>query len=296
MTPIPVSTAVDAFLQSATPAAMQSALTVPSVATTTPQPFTVNQTWNHASLQGVGLRVDITDTHSTNDSLLADFRVGGESRMVLAKPINAWGACLAWGKTSSFPALMDVGNNIIAVCDARMDGSGPRLNNASIAAGLGNGAGAGLRPGGVEIGCTGAVMWGTGGPMGQDVDTFLYRETPAVIQMGMDGNAPVNQTFKGCDGTGDNVAGASLTLAGGRGTGTGAGGKLVFKTAPAGSSGTTANALAAAMEIDGARVIGIKNTTAAPEGNPSAGGYLYVEDGALKFKGSGGTVTTLAPA
>lgn len=41
--------------------------------------------------------------------------------------------------------------------------------------------------------------------------------------------------------------------------------------------------------------LGIKNSTA-PGSNFSGGGYLYVESGALKYRGSSGTVTTLAVA
>lgn len=40
----------------------------------------------------------------------------------------------------------------------------------------------------------------------------------------------------------------------------------------------------------------IKNTDAAPGTNPSSAGYLYVEAGALKYRGSSGTVTTIAVA
>ncbi len=39
----------------------------------------------------------------------------------------------------------------------------------------------------------------------------------------------------------------------------------------------------------------VANSTA-PGSNPSGGGYLYVESGALKYRGSSGTVTTIAPA
>ncbi len=46
----------------------------------------------------------------------------------------------------------------------------------------------------------------------------------------------------------------------------------------------------------GARVIGIANATTVPTTNPSGGGVLYVEAGALKYRGSSGTVTTIAPA
>lgn len=40
----------------------------------------------------------------------------------------------------------------------------------------------------------------------------------------------------------------------------------------------------------------IANTATAPTGNPSSGGFLYVESGALKYRGSGGTITTVAAA
>ena len=43
-------------------------------------------------------------------------------------------------------------------------------------------------------------------------------------------------------------------------------------------------------------VIGIANRRAAPTSDPSGGGVLYVESGALKYRGSGGAVTTIAPA
>lgn len=39
----------------------------------------------------------------------------------------------------------------------------------------------------------------------------------------------------------------------------------------------------------------ITNSTA-PSGNPTAGGFLWVEGGALKFRGTAGTVSTIAPA
>ncbi len=46
----------------------------------------------------------------------------------------------------------------------------------------------------------------------------------------------------------------------------------------------------------GVGVIGIANRTTAPTTNPSAGGVLYCESGALKYRGSSGTVTTIAAA
>lgn len=46
----------------------------------------------------------------------------------------------------------------------------------------------------------------------------------------------------------------------------------------------------------GAEVITIANRTTAPTSNPSGGGIMYAEAGALKWRGSSGTVTTVAPA
>jgi hypothetical protein len=47
---------------------------------------------------------------------------------------------------------------------------------------------------------------------------------------------------------------------------------------------------------NGGRVIGIGNATTVPTTNPTGGGVLYVEGGALKYRGSSGTITTIANA
>ena len=66
----------------------------------------------------------------------------------------------------------------------------------------------------------------------------------------------------------------------------GAGGNIGFRTKdqPGGGFG------------GGKGVIAIKNASVAPPGTPANGGILFVEGGALKYKGSSGTVTTIAPA
>ena len=46
----------------------------------------------------------------------------------------------------------------------------------------------------------------------------------------------------------------------------------------------------------GVKVMGIANATTDPTTNPSGGGVLYVSSGALKYRGSSGTVTTVANA
>lgn len=46
----------------------------------------------------------------------------------------------------------------------------------------------------------------------------------------------------------------------------------------------------------GIGVVFVGNTSAAPSANPTGGGILYAESGALKWRGSSGTVTTIASA
>ena len=91
------------------------------------------------------------------------------------------------------------------------------------------------------------IGWSANGdPTGTGPTAFFVREGDAIIELGADVNgAAVAQTLKAHDGiTGTNIAGANLTLAGGRGTGSGAGGNVILQTAPALASGTTAQTLA----------------------------------------------------
>jgi len=55
-------------------------------------------------------------------------------------------------------------------------------------------------------------------------------------------------------GTTDNIAGGDVIISGGQGKGTGNGGAIYLKTAPAGASGSTLNSLASAMTIKEGRV------------------------------------------
>jgi hypothetical protein len=61
------------------------------------------------------------------------------------------------------------------------------------------------------------------------------------------------------------------------------------------SSGNTYQGTTAAVGTNGANVMVIGNGTA-PITSPAGIGQLYVESGALKFRGSSGTVTTIASA
>jgi len=94
-------------------------------------------------------------------------------------------------------------------------------------------------------------------------DTYIGRRAAASIQLGnIDAAAPVAQTLgvQGVLAGTTNTAGSNFTINGSQGTGTGAGGSILFQTAPVGSSGTAQNALVTAMDITGAGNVGIGTT------------------------------------
>lgn len=84
-------------------------------------------------------------------------------------------------------------------------------------------------------------------------DTFIERAGSATIRLG--GPAAASPLVQGLTvqnvaaGT-SNTAGANFGIAGSQGTGTGCGGSIILLTAPAGSSGSAQNALAAALTVD----------------------------------------------
>jgi hypothetical protein len=83
-----------------------------------------------------------------------------------------------------------------------------------------------------------------------NADTYFRRGAAATFTFGAaDTNPPVAQTISVQNATGTNIAGANWTFAASRGTGTGAGGSIIFQTAAAGSSGTSQNSAATRLTI-----------------------------------------------
>jgi len=63
--------------------------------------------------------------------------------------------------------------------------------------------------------------------------------------------SPTAYSINGTGGSGTDVAGANIIIAGGKGTGDAAGGDILFQTSDAGASGTTLQSLSTAMTIEG---------------------------------------------
>lgn len=82
----------------------------------------------------------------------------------------------------------------------------------------------------------------------------------------------------------------NLTIHAQNATGTGAtGGDLVLGA----GTGTSLNGT---IQFNTVNKVFIANTDSAPGSNPVGGGYLYVESGALKYRGTSGSVSTIAVA
>lgn len=101
------------------------------------------------------------------------------------------------------------------------------------------------------------------------------------FQLGQaDAASPVAQTLQVQNvvaGT-SNTAGANFTINGSRGTGTGAGGSIIFQVAPAGTSGTSQNALATALTIDSAKNLFIPTgTSGLVFGSSATHGKIYAD-------------------
>lgn len=153
------------------------------------------------------------------------------------------------------------------------------------------------------VGATKGIGISNGGVLGFEaaatgiLDAIISRPAPATLQYGaLDSATPVAQTLKFQDvvaGT-TNTAGVNATIQAPAGTGTGAGGSLIFQVAPAGSTGTAKNAFATALTL-----ASTKDATFAgyivpnPAGTPTCGsGCAAVAGNDQKFVATTGTAQT----
>lgn len=152
---------------------------------------------------------------------------------------------------------------------------------------------------GVNSTDTPRISMGPGGSTARD--TFLMRKTAATWQLGTtDAAAPVAQSVavqSVVTGT-SNTAGANLTVMGSQGTGTGAGGSILFQTAAASTTGSTQNALATVLTINSDGQTGFAlGTTALPSaifsGDASTGWFRSAAN-QWTWQGSGTSYLTLA--
>jgi hypothetical protein len=187
------------------------------------------QTWNAGGVTFTGLKFNATDTASAAASLLMDLQVDGASRFNVGK-----------GGALTFSGNLQVANNGVyiegtAVGTVRVPGAGGYYGFTSSSSSTSS----------------------------STIDTFISRRGAANLRFGAaDAAAPVAQTLSVQSvvaGTTD-IAGANLTITGSQGTGTGAGGSIIFQVAPAGSSGTAVNTPVIFGEMTSTRRLSLYNT------------------------------------
>ena len=219
----------------------------------------ISQTWGGTGTY-TGIKYNVTDSGPANaNSLLMDLQVGGTSAFKVRKDGTAFAFTL-------------------------------QDPNATFAVWANNGL---VVSNNMQIGFSStSSAFGTR-------DVIMSRAAAATLQHGAaDAASPVAQTVgvqNVVAGT-SNTAGANFKIRGSAGTGNALGGSTILQVAPAGSSGTSQNAWADLLTLIADKTLLLANCVAAPAGTPSGGGYIYVESGALKYKGSSGTVTTLGVA
>ena len=106
--------------------------------------------------------------------------------------------------------------------------------------------------------------------------------------------APV---IRGAARTGTNASGANLTIDAPNGTGTGGSGNFIFRVAPAGSTGSTANTMQTALEIKNTGAVevgGVNISTYAPSGMVASYAGSAAPSGWLLCYGQSVSTTTYA--
>jgi hypothetical protein len=220
-------------------------------------------TWNTSGTP-TAIKLNITDTSSPAGSLLMDLQVGGASFGSLAK-----NGTLTAGRyaASGFSGMQFNASTGVIGLSRSADGAVVTSWNANSNS---------FNVGTATVSAT-LVLGGS-------TDLLLTRRGAANLRLGAaDAAAPVAQTLSVQSvvaGT-TNTAGTNFTFTGSQGTGTGAGGSLIFQVAPAGSSGSAQNALATALTINSARNLivagNIFNTDGVSGIQPNTGSIFYVD-------------------
>ena len=220
---------------------------------TTSQPvLDLAQTWNAGGVTFTGLKLNATDTASAAGSLLLDIGTGG----------GTYASQLSVSKTGLTTVAGSLNNPALRIGTVN-NHTGIVVYNFAVAKAY-------FGPYHTTFNSLYSLQWSSSTTaILNDADLFLTRRDTANLRFGAaDAAAPVPQTLSVQSvvaGT-SNTAGANLTITGSQGTGTGAGGSIIFQVAPAGGAGTAQNALATAWTINSASqfIYGNAGTAAAP--------------------------------
>jgi hypothetical protein len=179
----------------------------------------LKQTWNTSGTP-TALKVNVVDTASNSSSKLLDLQVGGTTKLFVDKFGN-----LTITNGANFPVrLANTTYGTIQLASGNVALSGDISSNLQIACG------------------SFLNLISTFTAFSINSDTILSRRGAANWRFGnADAASPVAQTLSVqsvVSGTAGNVAGQDFKITGSQGTGTGAGGSIIFQVAEAGSTAT----------------------------------------------------------
>jgi hypothetical protein len=222
----------------------------------------ISQTWNDAADAFKALTMAVTNTASkaysatwADVSTLMDLACDGATKFaVIPKGSENLAMLRIGGSDGTHVLLKDSGTGSFIV--RRSD------TNDMVALGwLGNGTTGVTVADGGGSGCIGfnntANVMGGGNSA---ADAFFKRAgAAAAIQMGANSATPIDQLFKGPNGSGTNIAGGDIRIGPGQSTGNATPATVVIQGTAAGSSGTTAQTLVDVLTVVREGVIRITN-------------------------------------
>lgn len=227
-----------------------------------------SQTWNDGTEAFRAITVDITDTASAEFSSWFRATRGGSQFFSFCKK-TAWGI-------SNMPTFEGDGAGAGQVCMnsahgtvilARKDAGWTWVagNNAAFA------------PRDAQLGFSGNTT--TQNVLTAPDAFFMRAGAAAAIQMGASSATPIDQLFKGPNGSGTNIAGGDIRVAPGQSTGNATPATVVLQGTAAGSSGTTAQTLVDVLTVVREGVIRITNIPTSSAGLST--GDIYSNAGIL---------------
>lgn len=244
-----------------------AALTVSGQAQTADFPILdLAQTWNNAAVAFSAAKINVTNTASAAAARFLSLQVASVDKLYIRKD-----GSLVWPSGANFgsPGNMAIQlGGSITVVSAGVDSTSTAgvLDIAQTS---------------LTIKTSSSLAWASTTNIFGALDLFLSREAAAVLKLGADVNgSPVTQTCKAHDGiTGTDIAGATLQLASGRGTGAGTISTVLIQTPTVLGSGTTAQSLTTRVTINSS---GLKAT-----------GYLSSDGSAGVTAGPFTTITAI---
>jgi hypothetical protein len=123
------------------------------------------------------------------------------------------------------------------------------------------------------------LSWGAGAAASGQQTFLSGAQAAATLQIGKASATPIDQTFKGPNGSGTNIAGGDIRIAPGQSTGNATPATVVLQGTAAGSSGSTAQTLVDVLTVVREGVIRITNIPTSSAG--LATGDIWSNGGVL---------------